>query len=459
MKTHGSLLETLAQFRDQRLFYVFLLGICSGLPWVLHGSVLSLWLVENGVNRSMIGLIGVVTAVYAFNWMWAPFVDRIRLPLLYGRFGQRKSWILLCQCCIALAVLGMAQGDPGSSLGYIGLMAALIAVFSATLDISVDAYRITVFKAEEIDVKMPLAAAMATIGWWAGYGFVGGAFAVALGGETVGLAWPTVYTVLFFAYVLLTGVISLIAIPDQDLSALQVSDQVSNGYSWSGFASWSRKTLVEPFKEFFDRCGPQLAITILLLLVLFRLGEAMLGRMSVVFYREIGFTEDQISFYSKFFGGLVTAVFAVLAAVLNSRFGVIRGLFLCGIAMASANLLYALIAVVGPNTNLWLITLLVDNFFQAFATVAFISFISYFTSRTYTGTQYALMASISNFGRTTLAAGSGFVVNFFGGNWAYFFILTALAVIPGLVLLIWVGRLLGIYEAKREGMNQSVSQA
>ncbi|MEQ9208574.1 MAG: hypothetical protein RLN96_01850, partial [Pseudomonadales bacterium] len=180
--------------------------------------------------------------------------------------------------------------------------------------------------------------------------------------------------------------------------------------------------VVDPFREFFARCGLKLAISVLALLMLFRLGEAMLGRMALVFYVEVGFTRDQISFYQAFFGGVLIAIYSMMGAVLNTKFGVIRGLFFAGIAMASANLLFALLAVVGPSTNLLMLTLVIDNFFQAFATVAFVSFISYFTSRTYTGTQYALMSSISNFGRTTLAAGSGVLVDFLGGDWAFFFI-------------------------------------
>ena len=128
--------------------------------------------------------------------------------------------------------------------------------------------------------------------------------------------------------------------------------------------------------------------------------------------------------------------------MVNTRFGVIKGLFVAGVAMASANLLFAVLAAVGPNAQLFAFALGVDNFFQAFATVAFVSFISYFTSRTYTGTQYALMSSVSNFGRTTLAAGSGFVIDFLDGDWTVFFVITTLLVIPGLLLLLRVSRLL-----------------
>ncbi len=174
----------------------------------------------------------------------------------------------------------------------------------------------------------------------------------------------------------------------------------------------------------------------------------MLGDMSLVFYVEIGFTRDEIALYNKFFGGLATVIFSLLGAVINTKYGVIRGMFVGGVAMAASNLLYAVMAVVGPIPWLFMLTLLVDNFCGAFATVAVISFMSYFTSRTYTGTQFALMASFSNFGKTTLAASSGAVVDGLGGNWSLFFILTALAVIPALALLVWVSKLLAQHDAR-----------
>ena len=442
-----SFVETLAQLRDRRFLAVLLFGFCSGFPWVLHGSVLTLWLQQSGLSRSAIGFFGVIATVYAVNWLWAPFVDRMPLPFLGKRLGQRRSWIVLCLAGMSLLVLGLGLSDPSVSLVQISLLALGIAICSATLDISVDAYRIMLFNREEMDRKMPYAAAVSTTGWFAGYGFIGGALAVALGGETIGMSWDRVYLVLAAMVAVLALLVLLTPRPpnegeEADTAALIKSESPS-------LSDWLQSTLIAPFTEFFQRCGFRLALSVLLLLLVFRLGEAMLGRMSLVFYVEVGFSRDEISLYQKFFGGLVTAGFSLLGAVINTRFGVIRGLFVAGIAMAGANLMFALIAVVGPNTNLLMLALLVDNFFQAFATVAFVSFISYFTSRTYTGTQYALMASVSNFGRTTLAAGSGFVIDALGGDWASFFILTTLMVIPGLGLLVWVGRLLPCYSARQ----------
>jgi PAT family beta-lactamase induction signal transducer AmpG len=443
-----SFLDSLAQLRDKRFLAIFLFGFCSGFPWVLHGSVLTLWMQQSGLSRSMIGYVGAIATVYAINWTWAPLVDRLRIPYLYERLGQRRSWIMLGQFLLAVFVLALSFADPRINLPLVSLLALGIALVSATLDISIDAYRITIFKPEEMDSKMPFAAAMSTVGWFAGYGFIGGAIALALGGETIGLSWSEVYRVVAVFYFVIMGLVLLTPVPE-DESVVAASQESSDTDSLPlinriyGF-------ILEPFVEFFRRCGFKLALSILLFLVVFRLGEAMLGRMSLVFYVELGFTTDQISFYQKFFGGLMTAGFSLLGAVINTRYGVIKGLFVAGVAMAAANLLFALLAVIGPNVGLFMVTLLVDNFFQAFSTVAAISFISYFTSRTHTGTQYAMMSSISNFGKTTLAAGSGAIVYFLNGEWAVFFVLTTLMVIPGLCLLVWVGRLLKTYTGSDE---------
>lgn len=410
---------------------------------MLTGSVLTLWLQSTGFSRSTIGFVGAIATVYAINWMWAPFVDRVRLPVLYRLFGQRRSWILLCQLIIALLLLAISFGDPAENLFYVTLVAVAIAACGATLDIAVDAYRITIFSRDEMEAKMPYAAAMAAIGWNAGYGFIGGALALALGGETIGFDWPIVYRILTLLYLIIFVFVILSPEP-----VVEDEDAISHGeplVTGGSVRAWLRKYFFGPFKEFFNRCGFRLAFSVLMFLLLFKLGEAMLGRMSMLFYVEVGFTVDQISFYQKFFGGLVTAFFSIVAAMVNTRFGVIKGLFIAGVAMAAANLLFALLAIVGPDTNLFMFALSVDNFFVAFSTVAFISFISYFTSRTYTGTQYALMVSISNFGRTTLAAGSGVLVDFLNGNWALFFVITSLLVIPGLCLLLWVGKLMKSY--------------
>jgi PAT family beta-lactamase induction signal transducer AmpG len=436
------LLQSLKQLLDRRLFIVFVLGFAQGFPWVLHGSVLTLWLRSEGLSRSAIGYIGIVATVYALKWIWSPLIDQVRIPLLCSRFGQYRSWIMLTQAALAVSTLLLATGDPQGSLLMLGLFALAVATASATQDIAIDAYRILLFSADEIETKQPYCSAMITAGWWSGYGFIGGALALWLGSDTVGLSWPQVYVWAAGVFVALIIGVTFMPEPRREPAA---PTGPSSGLSIAG---WFERQVAAPFVDFFARCGFKLALGVLLFLPLFRVGEAILGRMSLVFYVEIGFSEEDIALYQKFFGGLATAAFAVAGAAVNTHYGVIRGLLVGGIAMAASNLMYAVMAQVGPEPWLFVLTLLIDNFCNAFATVAVLSFIAYFTSRTYTGTQFALMSAMSNFGRTTVAASSGAIVDGLGGNWPLFFVLTTLSVIPSLFLLVWMGKLLERHKAQ-----------
>ena len=437
---------------DRRLAVAFLIGISSGFPWVLHGSVLTLWMQNEGLSRSAIGYIGAVASVYAFNWIWAPLIDQARIPLLHRLFGQYRSWILLCQALIIVLMWFISTANPADSLLLAGLYALGISAVSATQDVAIDAYRVKLFARSEMEEKIPYASALAGAGWQTGFTFLGGTLALVLGGEWLGFSWPEVYRLLtIFMLALMLIVILSPPTCEDDEESLPSPRHTGEKESLSLQLRWLRETLIVPFSEFFQRCGMKLAVGILLFLFTFRLGEAMLGRMSLVFYVELGFSNDEIALYRNFLGGGATIVFSLIGAFINTRFGIVRGMLVGGIAMAASNLLYALMAQVGPQPLLFVLTLLVDNFTTAFATVCAISFISYFASRTYTGTQFALMTSISNFGRTTLAAGSGVIVDSLGGNWALFFILTAFMVIPALLILMWMGKLLEQHRAAQTG--------
>ncbi|MCY4297425.1 MAG: MFS transporter [Gammaproteobacteria bacterium] len=435
---------------DRRLLAAFLIGISSGFPWVLHGSVLTLWMQAEGLSRSAIGYIGVVTTIYAFNWIWAPLIDQFRIPLLGRAFGQYRAWILLCQGLLIVLMWLISGTDPAGNLLLVGLYALGISSVSATQDVAIDAYRVKLFAREEMDGKIPWASALAGAGWQTGFTFLGGTLALFLGGETLGFSWPDVYRLLTL-FMLALMLIVVFAPPTwEEGRGAGAAPDITRQRGEARRSGWLRESVIDPFAEFFQRCGLQLAVGILLFLFSFRLGEAMLGRMSLVFYVELGFSNDQIALYRNLLGGGATIVFSLIGAFINTRFGIVRGMVVGGIAMAASNLLYAAMAGVGPEPWLFVLTLIVDNFTTAFATVCAISFISYFASRTYTGTQFALMTSISNFGRTTLAAGSGAIVDGLGGNWALFFALTALMVIPALLILLWMSKRLEGHSAGGE---------
>lgn len=212
--------------------------------------------------------------------------------------------------------------------------------------------------------------------------------------------------------------------------------------------AWLLSTLVAPIQEFFDRNGTRLALSILMFIFLFKLGEAYLGRMSIVFYREVGFSNEDIAYYSKLVNWATTIVFSLIGSVFTIRYGILKGLFIGGIAMSASNLLFAVIAIVGPSKPLFAFTVFVDGFTSAWGSVAFVALLSVLCNKSFTASQYALMASLGTFGRVMLGSYSGIIVDWLDGNWALFFVLTALMVIPSLLFLYSI----------RKPLNQLIEQ-
>lgn len=425
-----SWMQTFRSYLDKRLLWVFMLGCSSGFPWVLIGSNMSGWLKDAGLTRAAIGYFGSVFAVYAINFLWAPLVDRVKLPILHAILGQRRSWIFLCQSAVLICTLFIAGVNPADDLVLASMLALGIAIASSTQDIAIDAFRIDTFPKSESS-KLPQASAMTVIGWWTGYSLPG--YLAFINADSVG--WNGVYYGMAGIVAILMLFTLLVGEPKTKRDSLQAeAERRHRKIVGNPIVVWLTVTVAEPFLDFFKRNGFRVALTLLLFVFLFKIGEAFLGRMSITFYKEIGFSNEQIGYYSKLIGWGLTMLFTLIGSMVNVKFGIVRGLMIGGIAMAASNLMFAWIAQVGPNEHLFLATLMVDNFTSAFSTVAFVSFLTMVTGQAFSATQYALLASLGNLGRTTLASFSGEVVDYLN-DWSTFFILTALMVIPSLIML------------------------
>jgi len=450
-----SLSETFSIYFDKRMLKILLLGAISGFPWVLIGSSLSLWLKEDGLSRSTIGWAGLIFAVYAFNYLWAPLIDRIQIPLLTKKIGHRRGWIILMQFLILISLILWSVIDPSDNLALVISIGLLIAISSATQDITVDALRIEQIGENE-SRSMAAGAAMAVVGWWSGYK-LGGVLSLfsAEFFEKAGFQnyWQLTFLILGILIILMS--IGLMFINETNDSNRQKNQKkndklISNKFKKINFftqiITWISGTISGPIISFFKKNGFQIAIGILGFVFLFKVGEAFLGRMSIIFYKEIGFTKSDIAIYSKSLGWITTVVFTLIGGLFVIRSGVIKAMFLAGILMASTNLLFTLLAWSDKSEILFAIAVIFDDIAAAFATVAFVAFISLLVDRTYTATQYALLASIGTAGRTTLASSSGALVDWLNGDWGIFFILTALMVIPSLIILWILKNKLKIYE-------------
>ena len=439
-----SLSEMFSIYFDKRMLKILLLGAISGFPWVLIGSSLSLWLKEDGLSRSTIGWAGLIFGVYAFNYLWAPLVDRIQIPFLTKKIGHRRGWIVLMQIIILFSLAMWSIINPTENLALVITVGLIIAIASATQDITVDALRIEQIGENE-GKSMAAGAAMAVVGWWTGYklGGVLSLFSAELlqnrGFENY---WQLTFLILGVLVILMN--IGLMFVDEADCSK-RLSEQkqadklISNKFKkknlFTQFITWIGGTISGPIVSFFKKNGFSIALGILSFVFLFKVGEAFLGRMSIVFYKEIGFSKTDIAIYSKTLGWITTVIFTLLGGLFVIRSGVLKAMFLAGIIMASTNLLFSILAWSDKSELLFAVAVIFDDIAAAFATVAFVAFISLLVDRAYTATQYALLASIGTAGRTTLASSSGTLVDWLNGDWGTFFILTALMVIPSLVIL------------------------
>ena len=439
-----SLSETFSIYFDKRMLKILLLGSISGFPWVLIGSSLSLWLKEDGLSRSTIGWATLIFGVYAFNYLWAPLVDRIQIPYLTKKIGHRRGWIVLMQLIILGSLILWSLINPTENLALVITVGLLIAVASATQDITVDALRIEQIGENE-GKSMAAGAAMAVVGWWSGYK-LGGVLALFsaeyfqnLGFENY---WQITFLILGVLIILMN--IGLMFVGEQNseerklkqaLNDKIISEKLGNNNSFTNLITWIGGTISGPIISFFKKNGFTIALSILGFVFLFKVGEAFLGRMSIIFYKEIGFSKSDIAIYSKTLGWITTVIFTLLGGLFVIRSGVLKAMFLAGIIMASTNLLFSVLAWSDKSELLFAIAVIFDDIAAAFATVAFVAFISLLVDRTYTATQYALLASIGTAGRTTLASSSGALVDWLNGDWGLFFILTALMVIPSLIIL------------------------
>ena len=439
-----SLAETFKVYFDRRMIKILLLGAISGFPWVIIGSSLSLWLKEDGLSRSTIGWAGLIFAVYAFNYLWAPIIDRIRIPWLTSKVGHRRAWIITMQFIILICLVSWSLINPSANLALVISIGLIIAIASATQDITVDALRIEQIGENE-GKAMQAGAAMAVVGWWTGYK-LGGVVALnsaeffqKFGYENY---WQITFIVLGIVVILCNIFLMFVNEPKKNDRAEiqnQTDKMIENKLGFSNtitkIFAWLTGTIIGPIISFFNKNGFNIALAILGFVFLFKIGEAFLGRMSVIFYKEIGFTKSDIALYSKGLGWVTTVIFTLIGGLFAIRSGVIKAMFVSGILMASTNLLFSLLAWSGKSELLFAIAVIFDDMAAAFATVAFVAFISLLVDRTYTATQYALLASIGTAGRTTLAASSGALVDYLNGDWGIFFVITAVMIIPSLLFL------------------------
>lgn len=405
----------LAVYRDSRLLSVVVLGIASGLPAPLLAVNVSIWLRDMGLGRAAVAAFGAVAAPYAMNFLWAPVFDRVPPPFGAARLGQRRGWLLVLLLALAAAIFALAAQDPLNGLSRMAAVAVATAVVSASLDVVVDAYRIEVLDAP----RMGAGSAAAILGWHLGGTVLGGAGGLLLAAR---FGWPAAYAALALA----------LAVPLLGLFLMREPEGAPRRRSEAcGWRARLAEAVVTPLRLLAAR--PSWG-EILAFIVLFKLGDAMLGRMSGVFYREMGFDYATIAEVSKIYGIGATLAGGLAGGALLRAIGLGRGLFLAGVLMAATNLLFAGLAA-DPGRPWFVAAVVGDGLTSGFGVVAFVAFLSRLCDSGHAATQYALLASIGNLARILMAGSAGWMVDRLDGDWGRFFGSTALLAVPGLMIL------------------------
>ena len=476
-------------FLEKKVLKLLFLGFSSGLPILLVFSTLSVWLHKAGLDRSTVTLFSWAGFAYAFKYLWSPIVDNFNIPV-FKKLGHRRSWLLFSQIMILFSLVATGITDPSKNVFLTAITIVFLAIFSATQDIVIDAYRI---ESAPQNMQGPLSSM-----YIAGYRvamLVGGAgslwLASYLGVEIYKQSvWMIVYifmgllmfigilTTLFseepnvkrnsfsknkqhikFLFVILLAIISFIFLYSQIENPYN-SQEMLKGFLFAAlrillcfflmfviiiifiklkFLSKEKikKIYLNPIINFLKRYG-KFAISILVLIGLYRIADVVMGVMANIFYLEKGFDVKEIATYSKFFGVFATIIGGFLGGFFSLRFGTMKALFLGALVAALSNLLFAWLAINEPNISFLIIVITADNISSGFAGAAFVVYLSGLTSIKFTATQYALFSSLMLFIPKFIAGYAGSWVNSIG--YANFFCLTALLGLPVLLLIIWLAK-------------------
>ncbi len=410
-------MEAASVYLEWRLIIVFLMGFASGLPFLLTAATLSIWLTEAGVSLTAIGLFALVGTPYNLKFLWAPLVDRLPIPFLSKLLGRRRAWMVLIQIGLMLSIIALGLSKPESSPGITALLALLVAFFSASQDIVIDAYRIDILDEDQ----QGAGAAMTQAGYRFGL-LASGAGALYL---ATAIDWSLVYA--FMAGLILVGFITALFAP------VPGTDKAMDSSIPAG-EHWLRKAVIDPFVEFFQRNSVGVALLILAFILLYKFGDAFAGVMANPFYIKIGFTKAQIASVSKIFGVVATLMGVFVGGLIVKKYGVLRSLLYCGILQMLSNLMFAAQASIGPQVGFLFLTIGIENLSGGMGSAAFVAYLSLLCNTAYTGTQYALFTSFMAFGRTWLSASSGWLAD--QTDWVTFFVISTFVAIPGLLLLL-----------------------
>jgi PAT family beta-lactamase induction signal transducer AmpG len=484
--------ETFIAFFERRLIAVLFLGFSSGLPLALTAATLQARQTEAGVDLATIGFFSLVGVAYSLKFLWSPLMDRSLPPGPFRRLGHRRGWTMLTQVALMGAIAGLGLIDPASAPVLTAAAAVIVAFLSASQDIVIDAYRIELLD----DRQQGAGAAMIQYGYRLGM-LVSGAGALFLAEY---YSWSIAYLVMAalvgvgMATVLMTrepnrsalskgdpsesaqqsvslalrlgligglaaiGILAFLGVRDWILPSdwpkwagnviatliaallpvlvvVYMPRPASNKGRYAALHDWLDEAVRRPFQDMATRRAWAL---ILLFIVLYKLGDAILGSMATPFYLKIGFTKPEIAEISKIFGLVATLLGVYIGGSLVMRMGLGKALLVTGVLQGASNLMFAWQAHVGHEIHWLYLTIGIENLTGGMGSAAFVAYLSGLCNIAFTGTQYALFSSLAALGRTVIASPMGAIAEEVG--WVQYFLISTAMALPGLLLLLFMLR-------------------
>ncbi len=381
---------------------MLLLGFASGVPLALTGATLQAWMATEKVDLTVIGLFSLVAWPYTVKFLWSPLMDRFAPPFL----GRRRGWIAICQILLIFSIIAMGFSDPARSPGMTALIAVWVAFFSASQDVVVDAYRTDVLDKNEIAPG----ASVYILGYRIAM-LVSGGVALILADH---MSWRMVYLVM--AAVMSVGLITTLLAPEPRVPALAPKSMT--------------EAVVLPFKEFFKRKG---AFEVLAFIIFYKLDSVIAFAMMTPFMLELGFSKTDIGAVTKGFGLIATLAGTLAGGAATVRLGLLRSLWIFGIAQGISGGCFMILAQLGYNYPMMVTAIAAENFFTGMGTAVFSAFLMSVCDKRFTATQYALLSSLLAITRVVGGAPTGWMAKNMG--WEMFYFVSILAMIPGLLLL------------------------
>lgn len=390
-------------FNKRMLICVFT-GFSSGLPLYILISLLPAWLRSEGVDLKAIGLFSLISLPFTWKFIWAPLFDRYTPPL-----GRRRGWLLITQLALLFSIPAFGYLHAQLDLWTVAYLAAVVAFFSASQDIVLDAYRREILPNIELGLGNVIHVNAYKIA-----GLVPGSLSLILADH---LPWQSVFIIT--ALFMLPGLFMTIVV---DEPALKL-----------GAPKTLRQAVVEPFHEFISRNGMRTALVILAFIFLYKLGDSMATALATPFYLDMGFSKTEIGLVAKNAGLWSSVAGGILGGIWMIQLGINRALWLFGIVQMVAILGFAWLALVGHDVLVLALVIGFEAFGVGLGTAAFVAYIAQTTHPLYTATQFALFTSLAAVPRTVANAGTGFMVERLG--WFNFYIVCFLLAIPGMLLL------------------------